>query len=380
MLSRNLFYHEIRMKMFILSVCILGAATACQSVIRTTTYEAPLSSPTSKQIRPTVEPSIPSTVDISTNNVSLEKLTPNLVKDLGWNADLGRFIYAYYDPTKPTIPAVWEAFDPVERTTTVYTPTQVISDDLKKQLGVFGDYIDLSPSGKSLIYLRVTENLTTEMSLSTYGSIEVWLADKDGLHSTRLGELPLLWDQVIWLDNANIALLTITYESVDSGIDAYSFDIENKTSQQLFASVGAIRGIPSSLSVSPDEEWIALTTYGQGEENGLWIVNRNLNFTRRVDSAYSGAQPLWSGDSRYLYYLHSRTTYFPGTVPSESPYVARYDIESQSIQPLTSTDDIGIPLISEWAVSGDGKHFLFEADSGLGYLDAGLWSLTLNSR
>jgi Tol biopolymer transport system component len=259
-------------------------------------------------------------------------------------------------------------------------PKQAISDDLKKQLGIFRDYVNLSPSGKSLMYLRVTESLTAKTPSSAGESIEVWRADKDGLHSAKLGEIPFLWEQVIWLDNEKRVLLTIAYESIDSGIEAYSFDIENRTAQKLFASVTAVRGIPTSLSASPDERWIALTTYGQGDGNGIWIVDRNSNSARRIDSAYAKAQPLWSEDSRYIYYVHSKTTYFPDTLPSESPYLARYDISSQSTQPLTSAGDIGIPLISEWAVSGDGKHFLFEADSGLGYLDEGLWSLTLNSR
>lgn len=387
---RNSKYYGIRVTKIIIGAYFICAAAACQPASGTTTLEVPPSSPVSKQTPPTPDvSSIPPMVSTSTptvtpllsmSDISMERLTLESVRDLSWNSDLGQFIYAYYNPAKSTSPTRWEAFDPIGMTTTVYTPTQVLSGNLKQQLGVFRDYVSVSPSGRSFLYLRVTENHIAEVPSSGGKSIEVWQADIDGLHPTKLGELPFLWGKVIWLDNEQTVLLTITYESVDSGIDAYSFDIENQASRKFLTSIADLRGVPSSLSVSPNDRWVALTTYGQDIENGIWIIDRNSDSARRIDSAYSSAQPLWSEDSRYLYYLHSRTTYFPGTVPSEPPYVARYDIMSQSIQPLTSAGDIGIPLISQWAVSGNGAHFLFQADSGLGYLDTGLWLLTLHGR
>lgn len=377
------------MRIITAGVILLFTTVACQSAISTTSTEIPLPSPTSKPSLPAVTPSVVPTVGGPTptitasplpNVVTVKKIASGSVRDLSWNADLGQFTYAYYDPAKSTDPVRWESFEPVGGEQAVYLPRQEVSDDLKRQLGVYGDYFSLEPDGTRLLYLRVTETPTTTAGALADKSIEVWEADHVGSNPIRLGEIPFLWTQITWLAHRQQVLITFSYESMDSGIGAISFDLNNQTSQQIINSIKDLRGIPSGLSVSPDERWIALTTYGEARDNGVWLVDRNSNIARYIDAAYSGAQPLWSKDSRFLYYLHSRTTYFPGTAPSESPYLAQYDIASQAIQPLMTAGDIGIPLISQWAVSDDGKHFLFEADSGLGYLDQGLWSLTLNSR
>ena len=380
---------DIRTKIIIISVILLFVTSACQSAISATITEIPPSSQPLRPRLPTVTPSVVPTVGKPTptvtasptpNVIVIKKITSDFVRDLNWDADLGQFVYAYYNPAKSPDPTRWESFDPAGGRQAVYLPKQVDSDDLKRRLGVYDDYLSIEPQGTNLLYLRVTETPTTTTRSLADESIEVWEADNGGLHPARLDEIPYLWDQVTWLAHGQQALLTFSYESVGSGIGAVSYDLKHRTSQKIFDSIKDLHGIPSSLAVSPDERWIALTTYGMGKDNSVWLVDRNSNTANRIDSAYSGAQPLWSKDSRSLYYLHSRTTYFPGTPPSESPYLARYDLLSQSIQPLTAPGDIAVPLISEWAVADDGKHFIVDADSGLGYLDQGLWALALNNR
>ncbi len=300
-----------------------------------------------------------------------------------WDDETERFIYARHNSPNSwdSSDISWWAFDPVQGDKKAYKEPSVYqpSDEMKQRLNIYDDYVSFSPNGECLVYIRA-QKTKSGAPLPVYELVELWYADAAGEHSIKLGDLPLPWDQVIWLDDKSV-LVVVHYESFDAGISVFIATVDGHHFTNLFEQEGEVfEGVPVTISVSPNGRWVAFTAFQETSlEGSIWVIDRNTDSVQRVDSADARVEPIWSIDSAHLYYIQNDRTYLPGTSPETDPVIARFDIDTGQIHQLIAPGEIGRPLISEWAMSGDGRYFLFAADPALGFLESGLWMVMLGS-
>jgi hypothetical protein len=103
--------------------------------------------------------------------------------------------------------------------------------------------------------------------------------------------------------------------------------------------------------VSPDGRWIAFNS----TESGRWEVHaaRFPDFTEKQQiSIDGGVQPLWRRDSQELFYLDLRGQVMSVTLTKGSPrpFGVPRALFSTTLNPS--------PHVGEYAVTGDGQHFL----------------------
>jgi hypothetical protein len=397
------------LKMIILHVTVLWLLGACTyqttpsnsgtfvsptTPITTSTLDSPHTSfpsatPTTAitAIPVTVSPKILPT-PLSDRETVMVKVEETSVLSLKWEGKIDRFIYAQYNSPNSWDPSdiSWWAFNPVLREKESFEEPSALypSDEMKQRLDIYDDYVNLSPSKEHLVYVRAQKADEPGAPLPMYDSVELWHADASGEHLTKLGDLPLLWDDVVWLDGERSVLVVIHYENFDAGVSAFIFTIDGNSSISLFEEstvLKVVQGTPMTISVSPNGHWIAFTTFaGKADlDDGIWVIDRITNSLQRIDSADARVKPKWSKDSLYLYYIQNDRTYLPGMSPDTEPVIARFEVGTGQIYQLTFPGEIDTPLISEWAVSEDGRYFLISADSALGFLEGGLWLVALNN-
>jgi hypothetical protein len=318
-----------------------------------------------------------------------KKIDDKYVTDLIWDNKLKKFVYStttkiYSDKGVPISDQIgWKTFNPVNQQVTLLSKNltvQNISNTIKQKLGVYDNYINVSPSGNKFIFIRAQEDHSfRDAPLTIYKYIQLWYWEKEEADPVFVGDLPFPFSSVYWLDNEQTVLIVGYYES--SGVYAQLINLTTHTSKSIFGAkdsfIKDFNIFPSVFSTSPDGKWITMN--GSVDDNySIWLIDRETGKTQRIDSAYSNAKALWSDDSKSFYYIQG--SYSNTSLPKNSPVLARFDLVTRNITLLTMPGDINKPIIKTWAKSSDNKFFAFSINEILGGLEEGLWLLDLSSK
>jgi hypothetical protein len=335
----------------------------------------------------TIPAPIVSSPTLAARRISMTKIDEEPARSLRWSDAASSFIYAQFDPPHSRDPdaITWWSLNPTTREKQVYEPAVVpINERVQQQLDVYNGLMSFCPSGEHIVFIRAQETGDSGIPFPTFEYIELWYADPLGGNPTKLGDLSAPWDEIVWLDSNQAVLIVIYGESMDAGLFAFIYSVTGDGFTDLFeegdADQETLQGVPQSISVSPNSRWIAVTVLSReiGIADTMWIIDRVEDVTRNIDSVDARVRPIWSENSQHLYYIQNDETYLPGSLPETSPSIARLDMITGQSRQLTSSGEIGMPLLSGWAVSGDGEYFLLSANWTLGFLDGGLWLVELD--
>ncbi len=126
------------------------------------------------------------------------------------------------------------------------------------------------------------------------------------------------------------------------------------------------RAVYDTAVLSPDGKLAAVTVLEEGSGTGdVWIVDLGRNFRTRLTTAPSDDfYPVWSPDSRFVYFASDRTGHYAvfrkevgGTAPADS---------------VLALEDPVIP----WDVTADGKTLIYSVKTGK--TDDDLWAADLD--
>ncbi len=307
----------------------------------------------------------------------------NSFQKLRWDRELNKFVYSTQQNPYDIKSIETKTFDPLTKKKELIEEEQykiILSENLKKKLGITQlkqddevvEYIDVSPSGENIVFLKF--KIEAGEGETVYQYVDVWRAKSNGSSPQKLGSIVGPFNAVYWLDNEETVIVTVP---LVTGEEFSQFStrkvsppdyLQNKVFEKC-------EKLPNELTISPDETWLAVNCSQPDNKYTLFLINREIGNIKMIgSSAY--LKPLWGEESKYIYYLQEKEK------DSNDYSIIRYDLESEKNEVLIESKQLKKTDIRDWVKSSTDKFFLFSIENSTisNGLENGIWLLDLKDK